>query len=185
VLPDPAGKGDSCGLGWIRFDWNGHRLIGHDGRTVGQTAFLRALPEQDFAVALLTNGGDAPGLYQELYAEIFRDLAAVTMAPPVGLPAEPAVIEPSSYVGTYARAGFTLDVTEQDRALALRMTITGPLADLLPAPKEQPLIPVAPDHFATRSDVSSVWDSVRFYTLPDGSRYLHYGFRAYPAAAAE
>lgn len=180
-LPDAAGKGDSCGLGWIRFNWDGHRLIGHDGRTVGQTAFLRVLPEQNFAVSLLTNGGDAGGLYQELYADIFRDLAGVTMAAPFGPPSEPVAIDLSPYVGKYSRAGFGLDVTERDGTLVLRMTITGPLADLFPTPKEQPLTPVAVNHFATRSEGSAVWESVRFYTLPDGSRYLHYGFRAYPA----
>ena len=44
-LPDKYILGDSWGLGWIRFGWDGHRLIGHDGNTIGQAAFLRLLPE--------------------------------------------------------------------------------------------------------------------------------------------
>ena len=50
------------GLGWMLFDWGGRRVIGHDGGTVGQHSSLRILPDEDFAVAVLTNtsptGGD-------------------------------------------------------------------------------------------------------------------------------
>ena len=41
-LPDKHILGDSWGLGWIRFGWDGRRLIGHDGNTIGQAAMLRA-----------------------------------------------------------------------------------------------------------------------------------------------
>ena len=41
-LPDKYTLGDSWGIGWIRFGWDGRRLIGHDGNTLGQAAFLRA-----------------------------------------------------------------------------------------------------------------------------------------------
>ncbi|MBO0831112.1 MAG: serine hydrolase, partial [Actinobacteria bacterium] len=53
-LPDKHTLGDSWGIGWIRFGWNGRRLIGHDGNTIGQSAFLRLLPDEGLAVALLT-----------------------------------------------------------------------------------------------------------------------------------
>ena len=43
-LPDKDSLGDSWGLGWIRFDWNGERLYGHDGNTLGQAAFMRIHP---------------------------------------------------------------------------------------------------------------------------------------------
>ena len=45
-LPDTHTLGDSWGLGWIRFGWDGERLLGHDGNTIGQSAFLRLLPSQ-------------------------------------------------------------------------------------------------------------------------------------------
>src|SRR3984957_16529252 len=53
-LPDQHSLGDSWGLGWIRFGWNGRRLIGHDGNTIGQSAFLRNLPDGGLAVYILT-----------------------------------------------------------------------------------------------------------------------------------
>jgi hypothetical protein len=40
-LPDKHTLGDSWGLGWIRFGWDGRRLIGRDGNTICQSAFLR------------------------------------------------------------------------------------------------------------------------------------------------
>ena len=57
-LPDKHTLGDSWGLGWIRMGWAGRRLIGHDGNTIGQSAFLRVFPDEGLAVTLLTNGGN-------------------------------------------------------------------------------------------------------------------------------
>ena len=86
-VPDKYSLGDSWGLGWIRFGWDGHRLIGHDGNTIGQAAFLRLLPEAGLAVTLLTNGGNTRDLYEDLYREIFAELAGVTMPDPITPPA--------------------------------------------------------------------------------------------------
>ena len=83
-LPDKYILGDSWGLGWIRFGWDGQRLIGHDGNTLGQAAFLRILPEQGLAVALLTNGGHTRDLYEDLYRELFAELADLADAAPAG-----------------------------------------------------------------------------------------------------
>nr|BFF17978.1 serine hydrolase [Promicromonospora thailandica] len=81
-LPDKYSLGDSWGLGWIRFGWDDRRVIGHDGNTIGQAAFLRVLPEEGLAVTLLTNGGHTRDLYEDLYREIFAELADVEMPRP-------------------------------------------------------------------------------------------------------
>ena len=70
---------NAWGLGWMLMRWSGARIIGHDGGTVGQYAFLRVLPDQDLAIALLTNGGDAGGLYESLYRDLLKGLARVDM----------------------------------------------------------------------------------------------------------
>ncbi len=85
-LPDPYILGDSWGLGWIRFGWDGHRLLGHDGNTIGQAAFLRLLPEQGLAVTLLTNGGQTRDLYEDLLREVFEEVAGVRMPHPLTPP---------------------------------------------------------------------------------------------------
>ena len=55
------------GLGWSIFDWNGRTVLGHDGGTIGQSAFLRVVPDAGVAVALLTNGGNPIALFRELF----------------------------------------------------------------------------------------------------------------------
>jgi len=181
-LPDPT-ETDSWGLGWMRFDWGGHRVIGHDGGTIGQAAFLRLSPERDFAVSLLTNGGDPQGLYHELFAEAFEELADVAMPPPFAPPEEPVSIDPAPYVGRYSRSGVDLDVVEQDGGLVLKSTVTGLIAELVPEDErtdETPLVPVGEHQFATKHEAEASWASVLFYELEDGSRYVHSGFRATP-----
>ena len=136
-LPEKYLLGDSWGLGWIRFGWDGHRLIGHDGNTIGQAAFLRLLPEQGLAVTLLTNGGQARDLYDELFREMFEELAGAHMPHALAAPDEPVEVDPSPFEGTYERASVRLEVlpadTEHPHA-RLRTTVTGTLAELEPEP---------------------------------------------------
>jgi CubicO group peptidase (beta-lactamase class C family) len=180
-LPDKYSLGDSWGLGWIRFDWNGHRLIGHDGNTIGQAAFLRLLPEEGLAVALLTNGGNTRDLYEDLYREIFAELAELDMPQSLKPPAEPVSVDVSAHLGTYERAGVTMEVLERDGGAVLRTTITGPLAALLPEPTEEyPMTPVRADLYVVKAPHAQTWAPVTFYSLPTGERYLHFGVRATP-----
>lgn len=178
-LPDPYILGDSWGLGWIRFDWHGHRLVGHDGNTIGQAAFLRLLPEAGLAVTLLTNGGHTRDLYEELYREIFAELADVEMAVPFAPPAEPVEVDVTPYVGTYARESVRMEVLADGPTL--RTTILGPIAEMVPDPvEEHRMVPVGPGLFAVRPPEMDTWAPVTFYELPTGERYVHFGVRATP-----
>ncbi|RII14221.1 D-alanyl-D-alanine carboxypeptidase precursor [Streptomyces sp. YIM 130001] len=180
-VPDVHLLGDSWGLGWIRFGWGGDRLIGHDGNTIGQSAFLRLLPEQDLAVTLLTNGGAAQDLYRELFGEIFAELGGVTMPEPLRPPAVPVPVDAGRLVGHYERAGTRIDVLEGEDGLLLRYTTTGPLADLVPDPvRETALVPVSDSLFLVQYAGSPAWVPVTFYSLPTGERYVHHGMRATP-----
>jgi dipeptidyl aminopeptidase/acylaminoacyl peptidase/CubicO group peptidase (beta-lactamase class C family) len=183
-LPDKYSLGDSWGLGWIRFDWNGARLYGHDGTTIGQNAFLRVLPAQNLAVALLTNGGHPRDLYGELYGEIFAELAGVQISEQLEPPASAPDVEFSRYVGTYERSSITTEVFERDGGLVLRVIPTGPIAESTGATvEEMELHPVEQGLFATRPEGIETWMAAVFYALPDGSEYLHYGARANPKKA--
>jgi CubicO group peptidase (beta-lactamase class C family) len=187
-LPDKYLLGDSWGLGWIRFGWDGQRLIGHDGNTIGQSAYLRLMPEQGLAVTLLTNGGQARDLYDELYREIFETLAGLHMPHALAAPDEPVEVDPSPFVGTYERAPVRIEVLPADAEhpqARLRTTVTGPLAELDPEPpKEYEMVPVGPDLFVVRPPESGMWFPVVFYSLPTGERYLHFGARATPLVTA-
>ncbi|MCY1136799.1 serine hydrolase [Actinoplanes sp. Pm04-4] len=180
-LPEKYTLGDSWGLGWIRFGWDGHRLIGHDGNTIGQSAFLRLLPSQGLAVTLLTNGEGARDLYQDLFTEIFAEVAGVTMPRPLTPPSPPVDVDVTPHLGTYERASVRLEVLEGP---ILRMTQTGPLAELSPEPvHELPMVGVKEDLFLVQMPNSDVWFPAYFYRLPTGERYLHLGVRATPKVA--
>ncbi|MFJ4167301.1 serine hydrolase [Microbacterium sp. NPDC089698] len=180
-MPNPYTLGDAWGVGWILFDWNGRRLYGHDGNTIGQSAFLRVLPDEGVAVTLLTNGGGAHDLYLELFEEIFSEVADVHLPEELAPPEDPFVADFSELFGTYDRAGVRAEVFDSDAGLRLRTTMTGPLAKLLPDPvDEHALIPVRENEFVVRPEGTQAWNAVVFYRLATGEQYLHYGVRAAP-----
>ena len=177
-LPEKHTLGDSWGLGWIRFGWDGRRLIGHDGNTIGQSAFLRLLPEQGLAIALLTNVESARDLYQDLYSEILAEVADLVMPALPTPPATPAAVDLTPHLGTYERASMRIEVLDGPM---LRMTLTGPLAEIDPHPaQEAPMVALSEDLYLARLPQSRSWLPVMFYRLPTGEKYMHLGVRATP-----
>jgi CubicO group peptidase (beta-lactamase class C family) len=88
------------GLGWFLCNWNRRRVIGHDGGTIGQYSFLRVLPRERLAVVLLTNGGDAIGLYEDIVGPLFESLEGTREADLP--PSNPGLkVDPAQYVGRY------------------------------------------------------------------------------------
>ena len=183
-VPDKYILGDSWGIGWIRFGWDGQRLVGHDGNTIGQAAFLRVLPEAGLAVTLLTNGGNTRDLYEDLYREIFAELAGVDMPTPITPPAEPVDTDITPHLGNYERAGVLMEVlasTDDIAGPALRTTLTGPLAELTPEPVHTyPMHAIGQDLYVIREPEAQSWVPLTFYALATGERYLHFGARATP-----
>ncbi|MDX8049907.1 LpqB family beta-propeller domain-containing protein [Lentzea sp. BCCO 10_0798] len=179
-VPDPEALGDSWGIGWIRFGWDGQRLVGHDGNTIGQSAFLRILPEHDLAVTLLTNGDTAREVYLELYKEIFAELADLDMPMPRVPAAEPPAVDNALYLGRYERASMILDIVEGENGLQLDVTPTGPMADMFPKPPAVDLVPAGDGRFLYLWPDSRSWSSLVFYSLPTGEQYVHMGVRATP-----
>ncbi len=98
------------GLGWMLFDWNGRKIHGHDGGTIGQYSFLRIQPEKNLAVALLTNGGDAPGLYEELFGELFGTLGKVAV-PGRPEPNPNARVDPNRFVGAFENMTTRIEIS--------------------------------------------------------------------------
>jgi hypothetical protein len=140
-------------------------------------------PVHSVAVALLTNGGDAPSAYTEIFGSLFPDLCGVTpplrpAAPPRRRAAEPA-IDGHKHAGVDERHGARLTITSTDEGLAARSESTGELAGVLLA-LDLELVPVREDLWATRADSTGLWTAMRFYQLADGGRYVHFGGRATP-----
>jgi len=180
-LPDPWTLGSHWGVGWIIYDWDGRRVYGHDGATVGQAAFLRVVPDAGVAIVLLTNGGNAHDLYEELFRELLDELCGLAMPAPLAPASEPPGIPVGEFAGLYERVGVRIELADRGGRLAGRLTATGPLAELDDDPVEEvELVPVAPSVFVTRSDGEQTWTPAVFYSLDDGSRYVHMGGRATP-----
>ncbi|WP_426366847.1 serine hydrolase domain-containing protein [Streptomyces sp. E-08] len=180
-LPGPYPVGRAWGLGWALDEWDGLAMYGHDGSTIGQSAYLRVLPEADLAICLFANGGNTGALYTELFREIAQELAGVSMPAPL-LPAEDQLgTDPADVTGVYERSSTRIEVVEQDGGLLLRDRFTGILAALAEQPEtELRLRPMAPGIFVARRPEGGSWMPVAFFTLPDGSRFVHHAGRATP-----
>jgi CubicO group peptidase (beta-lactamase class C family) len=177
-LPNPH-LDHSWGLGWHRAEWDGQQVFGHNGATIGQLAFLQVLPSRGLAVSILTNGGRADNLVAELYGEIFAELGGITVPPRVSPPEQPVSVDFTPHLGTYRRNGVTTEAVERDGKLVLKVEITGPLASTQPS-HELELVPLADGRFAAQQPRAVSWSPVRFYTLDDGTEYVHVGHRASP-----
>jgi dipeptidyl aminopeptidase/acylaminoacyl peptidase/CubicO group peptidase (beta-lactamase class C family) len=180
-LPDKHTLGDSWGLGWIRMGWDGRRVFGHDGNTIGQSAFLRVFADEGLAVTLLVNGGNSRDFYEDLYRELFAELAGVAMPKPLAPPTEPVRTDITPHLGRYERASVLIDVFTGEDGPRMRTTATGPIAELLPEKEQEyPLVPVEENLYLVREPSMATWLPVTFYALPTGERYLHFGVRATP-----
>ena len=185
----PAGglglMGRHWGLGWTVDRWGDDRVVGHDGGTIGQSAFLRLFPDRGIAIALLTNGGDTIALFHDLAAELLADLG-ITMPAPVAPPDEPVAYDAAPYLGVYEREGSRLELVAGDGGMVGIQTVTGPAAAMTPEPFEMPMLALDPaqDLLVTKHPAApDLWLPVTFLTFDDGSRCVHLGGRATPRVA--
>ena len=85
----------------------------------------------------------------------------------------------SDIVGSYERVLMSYDVEDRDGALVLVARPSGVLALSLGTDRiEAELVPFAPDAYLVQLPGRGDWLPVMFYTLRDGSRYLHVGGQA-------
>ena len=85
------------GFGWRLSRWDGRVVIGHDGDTIGQSAYLRVDPEARVAACLLTNSAESVTLYRQVFGEVFADLTGAAL-PADRRPGRPAA-DPGGHRG--------------------------------------------------------------------------------------
>lgn len=181
---------DSWGLGWIRFTWGGGEQFGHDGATLGQFAYLVLDARNNVAFALLTNGGDTEGLYEDLAGEVLGELVGISLpekVQPVVGDAERWSEAVADHLGTYEAAEARVEVFSDEEGLRVRQTYTGPLVELETEPIiEHRALPAGSDRLLTRlrGDDDGPWETVTFSVLPSGERIIHIGVRAMQRVAA-
>ena len=205
AIPEFTAPGSAIGLGWRLSRWGNRTIVGHDGDTVGQSAYLRIDPEAGIAACLLTNSAESETLYREVFSEVFGDLTGVTMPPPprpadgvpgsgsgpeasemAGMDGAPGVADLERYAGRYVRTSRRFDVSVRDGRLAMELTMTGNLADLVGAEPEDLLLYPAEcadssgTRFVLRSRDDEPWAPVSFGQLADGTPYLYMSGRVAP-----
>lgn len=178
AIPAFAEPGSAIGLGWRMSQWDGRRIIGHDGGTIGQSAFLRVAPSERVAVCLLTNSYQAEGVYHKLIGEVFQSVAGITMPPgpapvEVGLAAAGNSVE--RYVGRYERIARRYDVSIVGGMLHVTAAMIGSLGALTgPTEDEATLYPAdeTGKNFVCRLRETDPWTPLSFGELPDGTPYI-------------
>jgi CubicO group peptidase (beta-lactamase class C family) len=171
------------GLGWAIEHWPGGLVIGHDGGTIGQSAYLRIAPEHGVAVALLTNGGRPDRLFRALVGPVFHELAGIELPPRPNPPEQPETVDPRRYVGRYESRTRLIDI-EADRSgdLWRVVRLQNELADMLQRsePERDRIVRLSGDTFISIGKNSH--DTFSFVG-DDGSgraAFLHSGGRASP-----
>jgi CubicO group peptidase (beta-lactamase class C family) len=185
-VPDPYLLGPEWGLGLVVDGWQGRTVLATDGSTIGQHARLRILPELGLAVVLLTNGGPRTGFSRAVLDEVLTGLGAPTV-PALPEPDPAPVLDPSRYVGCYARPDARFEVTADGGRLHLTFVLDPMRARILGRPERlvRPLLPINETQFLVPSD-DPLEDpqTAAVYGFEDGvARYLHTNCRVHPRLA--
>ena len=109
-VPD-EGRPIRRALGWIHYDWDDREVFGHDGEAIGQYAFLRAVPDRQVAVVLLTNSYSLP-THLELFTDLLAELAELAV-PRFTVPDPSPAIDITPWVGMYRN--LTREATVESR----------------------------------------------------------------------
>jgi CubicO group peptidase (beta-lactamase class C family) len=186
-VPNFALPGTAIGLGWRMSRWGSRTIIGHDGDTIGQSAYLRVDPATGVAACLLTNSSESAPLYRAVFAEVIEDWPEITM-PADPQPADSARLageDLGRHAGRYERASRRFDVSVRGGLLRIVITTTGDLAALTDAePEELVLYPADSSgaNFVCRSQDDDPWTPLSFARLPDGTSYVFMSGRVTPRA---
>jgi CubicO group peptidase (beta-lactamase class C family) len=179
TLPYLGHLGTSWGLGFERFDTPEGDLVGHDGNTIGQSAFLLMVPGTGVAVTMLTNGGSAGPAFREVAGHVVSELTGRTVpAEPVPV-TDPPPVDVHRCAGTYTCDVGTLVVSRgDDGRVWLDAIPQGDLAEELgERPERHELVHFGDDTLISRERDGGIH---RLYAFlgDDGSgraSYLHIG----------
>ena len=178
-IPADAAGGAAVGLAWRLYPTGGRMIIGHNGSTVGQSAYLRIDPQARLIACLLTNAPEAEALCQQLFSEIFQAYAGA-QTPRGHEPVTGVDADLGRHTGRYERTSRRYDVSVRNGALHMTASMTGDRARLSDdGPQEFVLHPAdaSGDRFVFRSHDAEPWVPVLFGQLDDQLPYLFTGGR--------
>jgi hypothetical protein len=170
------------GLGWSRYTPDGS-VIGHDGGTIGQLAFLRVAPEQRFAVCLLTNGVTGGDLFGALVAPLFAERGLELPSLPEAA-ADAVAFDPARLAGRYARTGTTWRIEQEGDGLVASIEYSGVLAGHHAPIERAAMRPIDETSFLVDLPGATSGTPLIFFEFDDDGRpqYFHSGGRTTPRA---
>ncbi|WP_030508236.1 serine hydrolase domain-containing protein [Microbispora rosea] len=177
-VPRLTGMGGSWGLGWEMEEHDGHAVIGHDGGTIGQAAFLRFVPEHGVAIALLTNGGGFFGVFTDVLAHLLKELTGITLPGHPVPPAEPETIDPTPYLGRYSDTIYDFTVSQDaDGAIWLDRVPKDIIAEIGEKPMRTRLVHFEGDSLISLESTQGIHPIFAFIGRDDAglAKYIHYG----------
>lgn len=147
AIPDHR-HGSRMGLGVVVDDRWGTDVVLHDGGAVGQSAYLRIVPEHDIVLSLVCTGGVPQRFHRLVFDELASRVPGVRQpADVVADPLRPVDVE--RYIGCYRSPLFEV-VIDRRGADGLSMAIPEPQDD--GAPARRPLAPVDDEMFVAEID---------------------------------
>jgi hypothetical protein len=134
---------EGWGVAWALERWSGHRVIGHDGGTIGQKASLRLFPELGLVTVVLTNSDLGPALTRAWYDALGPELGVERPTPRVEPDATVADLAPM--LGAYTSVGETWEVRTGPSG-TVELSVTSHLEDLSPSVTST-VVPLGPGRF--------------------------------------
>lgn len=167
----------AVGLAWIMNDYDGVKLLWHNGGTNGQCAVLTLVPQRGLALGMISNSGNGAVLNERFQKRVLRDFCGVVIPEPgaIASTADQLAAFEGEYKGTMNEIELRLDGGElmADIRYVGSFPSDGHDAESAPAPiarcGEDELLVLAGPHKHTRADI-----------IRDASgqiRYLRFGSR--------
>jgi CubicO group peptidase (beta-lactamase class C family) len=181
ALPVDIAGPTGYGLAWQVYDGWRPRAVGHDGATVGQSAFLRLWPEWDLAVTMLSNAGSGPA--GKAFDELLRAVVAAfgEAHVPVKPPADPALrFDPARYAGIYQTYMSRIVVSANDGGMLTATVAMRNNESLGDSPDHHlVLTPIDEGRFLAEDALYGATSVVGFaeYDAATPARFLFTGFR--------
>lgn len=175
-MPFIPGLGTQMGLGWMLDEWDGERVLGHGGNTIGQGSYLKVLPDRAFAAILLTNSTTGGLLWRDLARFVFTEFAGVRPAENPKAPAEPPKVDLRKYAGSYTRLGIDFDLKVERGTLVASIQASGALSDGSP-PQTGKLAVVDREIFLLNIGGEDVVVHFLDFDRDGRPKYLHAGAR--------
>ncbi|GLU50268.1 serine hydrolase domain-containing protein [Nocardiopsis ansamitocini] len=176
------------GLGWMLFDWDGHRVVGHDGGTYGQTCSFRMAPDAGIAVVSQVNSTASLGVHRRVMERVFDELAGITVPAPETPPARPEPADRDRFSGRFATPVTELEIGVADDGTvhATETALTEEARLLSPEAQRTALVRLDDDRLIGTEAPTGVHEVFTFLGGGAGEPATHVfrGGRALPRVAA-